>query len=123
MRPIAFRAWVPSLKEMIQPCYLELFQDGSFNVGRMGVWTDTINDKTDEIILMQQTDLIDKNNKYAYEGDIVECKGRNEKEYHKGVVKFEVENWCEAGWNFGGLGWHKEEIEIIGNIHQHSGLL
>lgn len=62
-REIKFRAWFKRQHKMIQPCYAEIFKDGSFGGGEN--WNTST-----ECVLMQFTGLRDKNGKEIYEGDL-----------------------------------------------------
>jgi len=89
----------------------------------------------EEVILIESTDLKDKNGKEIYEGDILkEIEELSPKDYQKriGVVVYEPNvasfmvltegGYChlnEGKWNKGRL----EYTEIIGNIHENPELL
>ena len=70
-REIKFRAYLSKKKIMVQPCYLEIFKDGSLAVGENNNWINSYDASGENI--MQYTGLKDKNGKEIYEGDIVRC--------------------------------------------------
>ena len=122
MRPIKFRAWDASVKEMMSV--------GSINFGQQPdsghIWTP---DSAPQhraliaVVLMQFTGLLDKNGKEIYEGDVV-------RHFSYGDV-WEVEYIPQAA----GVVIHgrsgqcpltdgcKHNIEVIGNIYENPDLL
>jgi len=78
--------------------------------------------------LMQYTGLKDKNGKEIYEGDIVRCKfafGDNicEIVYDEGCFWVSQKNREVQDKAHDNLYWHKEGIEVIGNIYENPELL
>lgn len=127
MREIKFRAWHKAEKRFI-------------NLNGMSTEFGTMTDKgqvygiteqgvlreydIDEIELMQYTDLKDKNGKEIFEGDIVKpfTDDINIAQIIYLAPKFVIATKKKDGsyllWNY-----LKDEIEIIGNIHQDKNLL
>lgn len=132
MREIKFRAWdgenmlsYISVKDLLF-CYNTEYGRPK---DRWDSWNFDMNDGTDPI-LMQYTGLKDKNGKEIYEGDVVKVH-TSENEYTKqpdaydeyGVVQFgrlrlEIEDKKHGRF----IGW-KDDIEVIGNIHENPELL
>lgn len=139
-REIKFRAWDIEGKEMFTVFMISFVKNGIL------VWSRSCSD----IILMQDTELKDKNGKSIYEGDIVVVPyitpfGKlTTDEHYKVSIGFEngqfvtlnkpesrpLNNWCnrEQGEYISNYG-HRTIIdkttvlEVIGNIHEHPHLL
>lgn len=73
----------------------------------------------ENIILMQSTGLHDKNGKEIFEGDVVECytDGLSVVEFVEGVFGLRCNGYFE------GFNLVNGQFVVIGNIHEHSGLL
>jgi hypothetical protein len=106
-REIKFRAWNPDTKEIYEWNSIKQYPAGQlFNV---------LNEK---FIIMEFTNLKDKNGKEIYEGDIIKS-GKDA----LGVVK-----WRHFGFEqdmINTLGWWviQEDGEVIGNIYENPELL
>lgn len=127
MREIKFRVWDKTFKMMLSPKLVDI----DFNEGKIEVTTDTLRYEevyTDEIkdfVLMQYTNLKDKNGKEIYEGDILKI------ELDVGVinlyvkyVKGEYRLVNEGKWEdslYGYMWFH--EVEVVGNIFENKDLL
>lgn len=133
-REIKFRAWDKKSKMMWTPIRSIDFAHGYVELSKLA---EPESDKDfDEIELMQFTGQIDKNGKEIYEGDIVRLietvkilyKPEFEQMDFIGKIEFDNEG---ADYNIignseddlRGLGVADQEIEIIGNIYEHSHLL
>jgi uncharacterized phage protein (TIGR01671 family) len=128
MREIKFRVWSNTTKEWIKSSEVYLRKDGipfvnTISNGISGMYEA-------DLILIQYTGLKDKNGKEIYEGDIILKKG-----YEEGLGKV---YYCETGMGFfielikgyrwafhysDGPNWHRDELEIIGNIYENPELL
>ena len=74
----------------------------------------------DEIELMQSTDMVDKNGKEIFEGDIVKCSGL------LGTIESFKAMWiCSFVKynNYQKVGFFAQEIEVVGNIYENPELL
>lgn len=108
-REIKFRAWSD-----------EMYYDVGCAKG-VAVFTHNCMPVFDGVI-MQYTGLKDKNGKEIYEGDVVRAfDSRLEKSYNLTVVW--DQDACSSGWTLSGIGWHQDELEVIGNIYEDPHLL
>jgi len=104
-RVIKFRAWDKLEKEMIE------------DFGRTNLWELCGGNETDYFAIMQFTDLLDKNGREIYEGDIL----TGNKVVRFGNIDGGYEG--EYGIGFNVNPFHSEEMEIIGNIYENPELL
>jgi len=117
-REIRFRRWAKHCSEMVYSCgvYLENF---------FRVIDDDIADGTDKYIIMQYTGLNDKNGNGIYEDDVVCCdwlKRHYPVFWDKNNCSFKLKTRNEVN-NASLTIWNKDEIEVIGNIHENPELL
>jgi uncharacterized phage protein (TIGR01671 family) len=120
MRHISFRAWDKKEKEMIDLDSLEIYED----LDRRGFYTlgEVLN--SEEWIVMQSTNLTDKDGKEIYEGDLVKKHGP-----YKGEIA--IVEWQDPLWgdgDTGGSGYPLLEddshlYEVIGNVWQNQDLI
>lgn len=137
MREIKFRAWDKRHCEMYQPCYVEIFKDGSYCA-----CPDNKNNYANNIYaIMQYIGLKDKNGKEIYEGDIVLSQRYSTRPYSKSakhkrfkmLVEYRINEMGSAEWcakeiekigNYGYGSWGDFfDCEIIGNKFENPGLL
>lgn len=124
MREIKFRAWFKN--DVVE----QMLYDK--NPGDCLVWK---NQGQDIESIMQYTGLKDKNGKEIYEGDIVEFNdfdslrtgGHTEDNILQGSISFSCGGWIvktERGhYDLYTAIVNDEELEIIGNIYEHSELI
>lgn len=132
-----FRAWDKKTKSFINDCDIVLdLISGKVYAGDIGL-TDSINDVTDQIVLMQSTGLKDKNGVEIFEGDIlnfIEVTNEGLKEYVTDVkwedCSFVVKSGGKdydtflAAWAGNpATTYPLFETEVIGNIHANPELL
>lgn len=133
MRKLKFRVWDKNLNRYdIHAMTLCLDDDGNLFIPGY--------DNAKRYIIEQFTSLCDRNGKEIYEGDIVICKARNDKEDKRRIgqnyiseVFWDVDGWfvhdsplCDSP-----LGMFDNtpsrrpiaSIEVIGNIHENGDLL
>lgn len=129
-REIKFRIWDIENKEMLK--VQELDFEPTFYGGRIAIRLDQYNDyfDTEDMILMQYTELHDKNEKEIYEGDIVYCQTKYGKA--KAIIKF-IDGKFVAYWD--SILTHPQNghciacyeinkrFEVIGNIYDNPELL
>lgn len=122
MRPIKFRAWDRKLNGM----------SGAFTlqeaIDKDDFWGEHYGSITAEMIYMQYTGIKDKNGKEIYEGDVVRFKYWNnyipQDATNWGVVAYRDEMACfYLTQNVCITLSERREMEIIGNIYEHSHLL
>lgn len=121
MREIKFRAW--NKKNAIMVPVLEL------TLGADWIVNEKFSCFDGETILMQYTGLKDKNGKEIWEGDIVRCTDKYEKEYYYKVSWvnhmagfFYTDDTCKEDEWMEHVGLYEYE-EVIGNIYENSELL
>ena len=127
MREIKFRAWVKDRKAIFEVVLINyVTKKVTYLLERVGHLLNIRHDKFNDVELMQYTGLEDKNNKEIYEGDIVKLRAN----HGIGVVKyydewgaFVVEYIKPRQLAVLGMNYYKEDIEILGNIYENSGLL
>lgn len=121
-RVIKFRAWNSRNKEMINPCFVEFYPDGSFNAGSKDMYPNTY-PIDDNIQLMQFTGFVDSNGIDVYEGDILET------EYGATGVVVWINNDLKFGFDCSGNMWSHPihgmggSKKIIGNVFENKQLI
>ena len=135
MKPIKFRAWDIKNKKWIKTYYghvkyIPITNDntGLIEVSYSSELADAcVNEKweKEEIILVQFTGLLDKNEKEIFYGDILEC--GNEKDFNWYVSdKFYYPTLCECKGDLCRSDLMKDNpmhYEIIGNIYENPELI
>lgn len=135
MREIKFRAWYNDSDEMgevddeiycPQMIYdVQNLYDGSGPsentiLGAYGSFGSLLDDKNFNI--MQYTGLKDKHGKEIYEGDVLYC----DSEGMRGDVVFKHGSFMTNCFGWGDTSFsdiNNDDVEVIGNIHQHPELL
>jgi uncharacterized phage protein (TIGR01671 family) len=121
MRDIKFRVWDGDIMHQDCSMFIEIDDGTVWENDPQEEYHDSLKERHG-YTLMQYTGLKDKNGKEIYEGDIIKTTNYRNGRETNGVVKFEADV-CESGFNFGSIGWYKDEFEIIGNIYEHPHLL
>lgn len=111
-----FRAWDKKVKEMIEDVTSIHFKTEMIATSNLYFYP------CKDIELMQSTGLKDKNGKEIYEGDIVIARWWNIHGDHERVMLVEW-NENKLGWNLINKSSTDMNYEVIGNIHEHPGLL
>ena len=127
MRPIKFRAWNTSMKQMfsaeeLATDQMTLLPTGEFiNVSGVNVKLSVIY-PVDIMIPLQFTGLHDKNGREIYEGDILQTYQDNKVTKYGKPWKVEwISKKHKVGWNIGIP--EATSYEVIGNIYENSELL
>lgn len=131
MREIKFRAWDKDKNKMLyQENHTFIFRKESISIYPSNEYDDYSGPEfIDEFIIMQYTNLKDKNDKEIYEGDIVEInKDKTYIEFQEGAYWFCYNNKDRftADWirqQNGKLEIETETFEVIGNIYENPELL
>ena len=127
MREIKFRVWDKTFKMMLSPELVDI----DFNEGKIEVTTDTLRyeevymDEIKDFVLMQYTNLKDKNGKEIYEGDILKVKF--DTETINLYVRYDMGQYLlikQGEWqdNLYDCMWF-HEVEVIGNIYENKDLI
>ena len=143
---IKFRAWDKKTKSFINDCDIVLdLISGKVYAGDIGL-TDSINDVTDQIVLMQSTGFKDNNDTEVFEGDVinihwfyadfdpVELGAFENEEYAERVIvkkEFgsfgfwweEADSWVDLATLAMSARLDEESFEILGNIYENAELL
>ena len=113
-----FRAWDKELQTMLDVSLID-FKKGVL-VGEHWEFGETNFMSFAEIVLMQSTDMVDRNGKIIFEGDVVKCNGL------LGTIKSLKAMWiCSfvKHNNYQKVGFFAQEIEVVGNIYENPELL
>ena len=129
MRENKYRAWDTKRKKMwsaeeLGKDQVTLSPDGRGFMNVSGVST-RFSQYSPHLIPLQYTDLEDKNGKEIYDGDVIRRAYKTQVlHYFDHEVKWDCER---TGWYCGELSlgyiYKKDEIEIIGNIHENPELM
>lgn len=123
-RPIRFRAWDNSKKEMLYPKKAEDMTDKITSASLLAAYNDGGLDA-----IMQSTGLFDKNGKEIWEGDVLnhDKYSTEFKEGDVGIVEVEtLQQFFEDRGLYTqeyGEEWDAENFEIIGNIYENKELI
>lgn len=127
MRGIKFRVWDKKFNMMLgfKSVYI------NFNEGKIEVATDTLRyeeiytDEIEDFVLMQYTNLKDKNGKEIYEGDILKVKlDDGEANLYVKYVKGEYRVVNEGKWEDSLYAYmYFSDVEVVGNIYENEDLL
>lgn len=130
-RPIEFRAW-----DLNKKCMIYEYMTGDCNTDGLDVFAGSCFETDEPFPIMQFTNLLDKNGKKIFEGDIVSGDLRDfsfcpdDNQYAQAVIRFSEGGFC-ATWN-GIYEEHETEFNVyrdfskftvIGNIFQNPELL
>lgn len=122
-REIKFRMWHKKSKKMFDVESIN-FKDRSLNMWNSGMYS-LSTFSLDDVILMQYTELHDKNGKEIYEGDIVKITGN--KGIDIGKVIYEYNGFTLDVMNtdrfYGRINLLEKFIEVIGNAYDNPELL
>lgn len=113
-REIKFRAWDKKWSKMHAPNDVALKGDGTIGAGL-----------DDQMVLLQYTNLKDKNGKEIYEGDIVTywCIRKKGRDSRPSDIGRATRSWTKViTWNMK-LRCPTEKLEVIGNVFEHPHLL
>lgn len=127
MREIKFRVWDKKFNMMLgfKSVYI------NFDEGKIEVTTDTLRyeevytDEIEDFVLMQYTNLKDKNGKEIYEGDILKVKLDDGEanlyvKYTNGEYRVVNEGkWEDSLYAYMYFG----DVEIVGNIYENEDLI
>lgn len=124
-REIKFRAWDKFEEYFINSDEFAVNFYGTIFKANLDSDTYNNNINNSNLILMQYTELKDKNHVEIYEGDIVSCNINSQhKENILGYIEYVLGNWFIHGndgkiYYFGGA----SNIKVIGNIYENPELL
>ena len=114
---LRFRAWLKKKQEMDNKIdHISWLEDELYCIGD-GI---TYMVSAEDLVLMQSTDMVDKNGKEIFEGDIVKCSGL------LGTIESFKAMWiCSFVKynNYQKVGFFAQEIEVVGNIYENPELL
>lgn len=112
-----FRIFDKKKKRFLDDFAMEIDRDGINVLDEFNYVVDE-----DDRVLMQSTGLHDVNAKEIFEGDVVIARWWNIHGDHERVtlVEWDVN---KLGWNLINKSSTNMNYEIIGNVHEHSGLL
>ena len=118
MRENKYRVWDVDNNKMYEVQSITFGSEGCVVL----TWTSDMNPQiVKNYILLEYTNLKDKNGIEIYEGDIVEFRGKGIIEWLNGGARFQVK-WLDGGFDNMSHGWAKN-YEMVGNIYEDEELL